>query len=217
MHALAAIVAARRSDALSALAIDAPDDRPRPFDRADFEARFAAAARRLGTSALGAEAAIGTIDGRPWSIAGWGLDEAGRALLLLDGCAHVAAAEQLALVESCYRTGGTRERQAVLRTLALLPDPERFLPIATDACRSSTQPVFEAIACENPYPGTHFPEASFNHLVMKAVFTEVALTRILELERRRSPELARMASDYRDERVAAGRSVPTDLGMILER
>ena len=67
-----------------------------------------------------------------------------------------------------------RERQAVLRVLALLPEPARFLAIALDACRTSTQPVFEAIACENPYPAAYFPEASFNQMVLKAVFTEVA-------------------------------------------
>ena len=36
--------------------------------------------------------------------------------------------------------------------VALLPGPEQFLPIAVDACRTNILPLFEAIACENPYP-----------------------------------------------------------------
>ena len=40
----------------------------------------------------------------------------------------------------------------------------------------------EAIACENRYPARHFPEHGFNQMVVKAMFTGVALARILELE-----------------------------------
>ena len=81
-----------------------------------------------------------------------------------------------------------------MRALPLLPDAGRFLAIALDACRTSTQPIFEAVACENPYPGAHFPADAFNQMVLKAVFTEVALVRILGLERRITPDLVRMAA-----------------------
>jgi hypothetical protein len=36
------------------------------------------------------------------------------------------------------------------------------------------------------------------------------------LRERLNPELARMASDFAAERRAAGRSVPADLGLIIE-
>ncbi|HSP79398.1 MAG TPA: EboA domain-containing protein, partial [Myxococcaceae bacterium] len=71
------------------------------------------------------------------------------------------------------------------------------------------------IACENPYPASHFPEPAFNQLVLKAVFTGVPLARVVGLERRRNPELARMAADCASERRAAGRGIPTDLTLLL--
>ena len=96
----------------------------------------------------------------------------------------------------------------------MLPAPERFLGIAVDACRSHIQPLFEAIACENPYPARHFPELNFNQMVLKVLFTGVALERVLAFENRVTTELGRMAADYASERRAAGRSVPQDIGQL---
>ena len=76
--------------------------------------------------------------------------------------------------------------------------------------------VFEAIACENPYPRRHFVELPWNQMVLKAAFSGVALTRIVGLAERRNPELARMAADYAAERRAAGRPVPDDLALVIE-
>jgi hypothetical protein len=102
-----------------------------------------------------------------------------------------------------------------LRVLSYLPDPESFLELAGDACRSSVQGVFEALACENPYPARHFPEAAFNQMVLKAVFTGAALVRICDLDRRINRELVRMAEGYASERRAAGRSVPADVERLV--
>ena len=96
----------------------------------------------------------------------------------------------------------------------LLPAPERFLETAVDACRSHIQPLFEAIARENPYPARYFPELNFNQMVLKALFTGVALARVIGCDGRVTSELSRMAADYASERRAAGRSVPPDIGML---
>ena len=214
--ALAAAVGAYRPGAVATVLHEATVDAPDAFDRIAFEMAFAAAGRSLGSAALGAGTTIADATEHTWSIAGWGLDEAGRALLLLCGIGCLPSGKQPAWVDGLYRAGAMRGRQAVLRALALLPGPARFLAIALDACRTSTQPVFEAIACENPYPAAYFPEASFNQMALKAVFTEVPLARILGLDARRTPDLARMASDYADERRAAGRTVPTDLARLID-
>jgi hypothetical protein len=76
------------------------------------------------------------------------------------------------------------------------------------------QSVFEAIACENPYPARFFPDLNFNQLVLKAFFTGIAVRRIVGLGARNSPELVRMANAYASERRAAGRSVPDDLSLV---
>jgi hypothetical protein len=189
-----------------------------PLDRTGFATAFALATRRAGRAGPEpnpAEAARLDAAGLTWPVASWGLDGLSRAALLLHAATAVAPGELEALVEESFLGGDTRERQAVLRTLVLLPDPGRFVPLAVEACRTSVQPVFEAIACENPYPGLHFPESSFNQMVLKAVFIEVAVGRILGLEARITPELRRMAADYASERRAAGRSVPADVERIL--
>jgi hypothetical protein len=164
---------------------------------------------------MAAETARLEATGVTWPVASWGLDGLVRAGLLLHAAAGLPPGELEVLVEECFLGGDTRERQAVLRTLPLLPDPERFVALGVDACRTSVQPVFEAIACENPYPARYFPEASFNQMVLKAVFIEVAVGRILGLEARITPELRRMAADYASERRAAGRSVPDDVAFLL--
>ena len=189
-----------------------------PLDREAFATAFALAARRAGRTVPGTRADGGArlrAAGVTWPVASWGLDGLTRSGLLLHAAAGLAPGELEALVEECFLQGDTRERQAVLRTFPLLPDPDRFVPLAVDACRTSVQPVFEAIACENPFPSVYFPESSFNQMVLKAVFIEVAVRRILGLEGRITPELRRMAADYASERRAAGRSVPDDVAYLL--
>ncbi len=146
----------------------------------------------------------------------WTRDDAARALLLIDrrhsgrtGDAFVA--EALA----CFEQGDAREQQSWLRAIALWPEAKAFLPTAIDACRTNIIPVFEALACENPYPAAHFPERNFNQMVLKAMFNSIALARILGLPERRNAELSRMARDYAAERTAAGRTVPADLDLAL--
>ena len=125
------------------------------------------------------------------------------------------AHQQIAVVETCYRQGDTLERQAVLRALALLPNPPSYCSLAVDAGRSHIKPLFEAIACENPYPAAYFPDLNFNHMVLKALFLGIELKRVRGLEERLTPELARMAEDYRAERRASGRSIPEDLNRLM--
>jgi hypothetical protein len=96
----------------------------------------------------------------------------------------------------------------------LLPGAERFLATAIDSCRTNIMPLFEAVACENPYPARYFPELNFNQMVVKCLFNGVALHRIVALEQRFSAELSRMADDYAAEREAAGRAVPVDLWLV---
>ena len=183
-------------------------------DRGTVLEAFTAATRRLGKATrLPSEPERARLRGAgmTWPLGGWSVDELGRITLLLAAAARWPEAELETLVEECYGQGDGPERQAVLRALPLLPAAERFLGIGLDAGRSHVQPLFEAIACENPYPARHFPELNFNQMVLKALFTGVPLERILDLESRVTPELRRMATAYASERRAAGRSVPPDI------
>lgn len=173
---------------------------------------YTAASRRIGDSPLAA-GADGPAGGPAFDR--WTLEDAARALLLLtraEGSPATFKDDAMA----CYEMGDAREQQSWLRAVGVLPAPEQFLAVAVDACRSSISPVFEAVACENPYPSRHFPERNFNQMVLKALFSGVALSRVVGLEGRLNAELTRMATDYAAERRAAGRSVPVDIGMAMQ-
>ena len=175
---------------------------------------YTLASHRAGRTPLGDGVAL-TPDGAEVPLAHWTVEDAARALLLLARADDRAAADFLADARACYLRGDAREQQSWVRALPLLPDAQRLLPQAVDACRTSIQPLFEAIACENPYPAGHFPELNFNQMVLKALFNGVALSRIVGLQGRLNPEMSRMAGDYAAERRAAGRAVPADIDLAM--
>jgi len=184
------------------------------LDRAGFPAAFAAAGRRLGRVPIG-EASTTQLAalGLPWSAAS-GADECGRAALVLAALAALDPAEHVALVHGLFRRGELRERQAVLRALAAMPDPARFAALAADAHRSNAQPVFEALACDNAYPARHLADPAYFQLVVKALFVGAPLARVRGLAERTTPELIRMIDAFASERRAAGRPIPTDVALI---
>lgn len=179
---------------------------------------YAGAGRRLGPSPIaidGAErarlleAGLPVPEGRP-------LSALGRAGLLALVMRDLDREARVRLASDVFKTGDNEERAALLAALSILPEPEAFLELAIDACRSHVQSVFEAIACENPYPMRYFPEHNFNQMVLKSFFTGVAVQRIEGLAARRTPELMRMAEAYASERRAAGRPVPADLHLVTK-
>jgi hypothetical protein len=172
-------------------------------------AAFTAAGRHVGRGALATPASVAGPDDEI-ALTGWCADELARAAIL----ATVAAAAPGSLagvVDAAYRDGDSREKQAVIRALALLPDGARFVDVALDAGRTNETPLFGALACDNPYPARHYPELELNKLVMKAAFVGAPLDRIVGLRRRANPELARMAMEYIDQQESAGRAFPPEL------
>lgn len=180
---------------------------------ASFARDFAAAGRRLGhviVHLTDEERAAGA----PAWLGSWALDDCGRVALLVVALRRLPPQAHAALLGDLYRQGALREQQGVLRALSWLPDPARFVEIAADACRTHVQPVFEALACDNPYPAAWLPSAVFDQMVVKALFTGAPLDRILGLADRTTPELLRMAEAFASERRAAGRPVPDDVARL---
>ena len=149
------------------------------------------------------------------SIEGWTMEDAARLLFLLSRADARGADAVMDDLVACYDLGNSREQQSWLKGVAVLPSPERHLAAVIDACRTNILPQFEAVACDNPYPSLYFPERNFNQVVLKALFNGVRLERIVGLSARANAELARMARDYADERTAAGRTVPADIGLAM--
>jgi hypothetical protein len=180
---------------------------------ARFAPVFAAAGRRFGRAAIRDEdAAAITAAGLRWPVTG--VDECGRAALVLGATAAMPAGRHVAFVRDLVRRGEVRERQAVLRVLAALPEPARFVEVAVDACRTNIETVFAAIACDNEYPARHFPAPAFDHMVLKALFLAVPLARVAGLAARTTGELVRMVDAYASERRAAGRPIPADVALV---
>jgi hypothetical protein len=182
-------------------------------------AHYPAMSRRLGKTPLSLDASerkrLEAMEPL-FSLDQWGVDDAGRAALLLVLSENVFSPARYAeLALACYENGDSREQQSWLRSLSLLPGRDVFVAAATDACRTNIMPLFEAIACENPYPLRHFPELNFNQMVLKGLFNGIALCRIVGLEQRFNSELSRMADDYVSEREAAGREVPRDIWLVI--
>jgi hypothetical protein len=180
---------------------------------ARFAAAFAAAGRRLGRGEIRqAAAAAITAAGLRWPVTG--VDECGRAALVLAAVAALPDERHVPFVRDLVRRGEVRERQAVLRVLAALPAAARFVDIAVDACRSNVETVFAAIACDNDFPARHFPPPAFHQMVIKALFIGAPLARVAGLAERTTGELARMVDAYVSERRAAGRAIPDDVALI---
>jgi len=187
------------------------------FSKAEFALAFAAAGRQCGDEPLvltAEQAEQADADGLAWLVSPLRPAAAARVALLIAADALLDCAAIVELVENCFRRGDNAERVAVLRALAVLREPARYVDLGTQACRTHVQTVFEALACENPFAAAFLPDASFNQLVLKALFTGVELRRVIGLAARVTPELTRMAHDYANERRAAGRAVPADIDTL---
>jgi hypothetical protein len=180
---------------------------------------YSHAARKTGSARLALDAAgLARLDDEApgVDVGKWTTADAARAVLLADWRARVGRGDRFAAdATECFEQGDAGEQQSWLRALSLWPEAAAFLPAAIETCRSNIIPVFEALACENPYPARHFPERNFNQMVLKALFNGIGISRIAGRAGRLNAELSRMARDYAAERTAAGRSVPADIDLAI--
>jgi hypothetical protein len=143
----------------------------------------------------------------------WDLLQTARTFLLLSFDREKE--EWLSAVNQLFETGDLYEQQALYAALPLMPFPENLVSRAIDGCRTNMTVVFDAIALNNPFPAKYFPEANWNQLVLKSIFMQRPLYRIYNLDYRRNPSLADIASDFAHERWAAGREVMPELWRLV--
>lgn len=120
-------------------------------------------------------------------------------------------------LEECFQYADVGELCALYKSLAFLPQPARFVWRAGEGCRSSMRAVYEAAACDTPFPVKHFDDLGWRQLVVKALFVEAPLWRVYGLDTRLSDELARMTLDLAEERRSAHRPVQHELWLTLGR
>ncbi|MEM7516985.1 MAG: EboA domain-containing protein [Planctomycetota bacterium] len=149
-----------------------------------------------------------------WNPERWSCLEAMRVSLVLQR-QDLAEEKGGEVIEEAFRFADEGEACALYKSLAHLPQPERFLWRAAEGCRTNIVPVFESVACDSPYAARYFDEVAFRQLAIKAVFIGAPLWRVHGLDGRLDSELARMALDLVEERRSAGRDVQPELWLCL--
>lgn len=136
----------------------------------------------------------------------WSIDRLCRVWLLM----HVDTTDQkiyFRTIENLFPTAEMSEQVALYSSLPVLAYPELWRGRCAEGIRSNIADVLESIMCNNPYPSENLDEPAWNQLVLKAIFTEKPIHRIINLEERANQTLANTLSDYAHERWAAGRKI----------
>jgi hypothetical protein len=174
-----------------------------------FSVAFSAAPRKTGKDAVNPlPLAIKQIqDLRPrFDISSWTLDRLVRVWLIMN-LPSTDKPAYIRTIENIFITAEMNEQVALYSALPVLVYPEAWRHRCTEGIRSNIGIVLESIMCDNPYPCEQLDEGAWNQLVLKAIFTEKPVHRIVGLDERTNKNLALTLSDYAHERWAAGRTV----------
>ena len=144
----------------------------------------------------------------------WGLDRLVRIyfILLLEEKNELNFENEMNLL---FETAENNESIALLSSLYFLKQPSKWILKATDAVRSNIGDVFDAIAFDTAYPSIYFSELAWNQLVLKCIFTDKPIHKIIGLTQRANSKLAETLSDFAHERWAAGRTVPAQVWRLV--
>jgi hypothetical protein len=149
-----------------------------------------------------------------WMLAspeGWSVDDAAR-VVLLDRLPREAAAAE---IEALYRYGDAAEKRAVLRALPLLRLPAPVAgPLLLDALRTNDTRL---VAAALGPAAKALPAPAWRQGVLKAVFMQLPLSGVADLDARADAELATMLAGLAEERRAAGRTLAADATELLHR
>jgi len=115
--------------------------------------------------------------------------------------------ERLETVSALLNTADFREQAALYSALPFFPAHPSLVEAAIDGLRSNIVDVFDSIALGNPFPATRFPDEAWNQMVLKAIFIDRPLYRIVGLDSRRNDSLAEAVVELARERWAAGRQL----------
>ncbi|MEU9620012.1 MULTISPECIES: EboA domain-containing protein [unclassified Streptomyces] len=141
--------------------------------------------------------------------AGWAVEDAVRAALLLSLAPERTAAE----AARRYAQGDAGERRGVLLSLPYLPIGDAATVLTDDALRTNDARLITAAL--GPYARAHLDQHRWRHAVLKCLFSGIPLTAVAGLHARKDAELSRMTQAFADERRAAGRPVPADAALLV--
>lgn len=149
-----------------------------------------------------------------WNPINWTLDQVGRTLLLLSFPSSDAV-KYVATLDKIIAAADVGEAIAFYQSLPLLPHPKKFQLRAAEGIRTNMTSVFNAVAHYNPYPAKYLDDLAWNQMILKALFVVTPLHPIYGLESRNNQQLSQMLIDYAQERLAANRTVSSELWELV--
>lgn len=149
-----------------------------------------------------------------WRPFRWSVDQVARTHLLLFVAQHKPD-EFKQMLDKIFSAADLYELIALYQALPLFPHPEQFTLHATNGIRSNMLSVFDAIALSNPYPADFFNDTAWNQVVLKTLFVESEIERVIGIKRRVNATLAEALANTARERSSAHREIKLELWHIL--
>jgi len=119
-------------------------------------------------------------------------------------------------VEELFSNAEMNELTALYAALPLLAYPTRWRLRCAEGIRSNIGSVLDAIMLNNPYPAAYLDEKAWNQLILKAVFTDKDIQKIIGVKQRANLALAAALRDYAEERQSAHRAVSDQIWKLIE-
>jgi hypothetical protein len=150
-----------------------------------------------------------------FSISKWSLKKLCRVWLIMQIDAGDRAS-YIKKIEELFRDADMNELATLYAALPVLAYPEQWEKQCAEGIRSNIGYVLDAVIMDNPYPAENLNEDAWNQLVMKGIFTDKDVSRVIGLEKRVNKNLVKILRDYADERNAAGRTTNPILWDIVD-
>jgi len=150
-----------------------------------------------------------------FSISNWSLKKLCRVWLIM----QIDASDQasyIGKIEELFRDADMNELATLYAALPILAYPEHWKEQCAVGIRSNIGYVLDAVIMDNPYPAEYLSEDAWNQLILKAIFTDKDVSKIIGLEKRVNKNLVKALRDYADERNAAGRTINPKLWEIVD-
>ena len=144
-----------------------------------------------------------------WHLSHWTTVQTARILIILNIPGQ--APEFIKILETLFSTAEVNEQVALYQGLSIYPFPQHLQARTAEGIRTNMTSVFDAIALDNPYASDYLGEEAWNQMVLKSLFMERPLHRILGIDLRGNAALSLMISDYAHERWAAGRTTSPEM------
>lgn len=141
----------------------------------------------------------------------WSLEQVCRLALLMS----IPNENSIDFIGHLLSASDMREQVVIYKSLPHLKNASEFTAMAVDGIRTNMIDVFDAIALDNVFPKVYFSEEAWNQMVLKGIFMERPLYRIIGLDERKNATLSSVLYDFVHERWSAKRPVTPELWRLM--